>query len=173
MEQKYTILIAVLVVISILIGAVFFQFNQWKQESYDSTYTYELNIYTNRTDIDFFMIVPLSLKNDGSIITEETFKFEFEQQENWTATFIKTKYGTMLQINGTFTSKRHYITINLDSDDKINTKKAIDKEPTLQPKENMTKSSYDDPYPEEWIDRTDAMGSVRYLVIQCDVITGL
>jgi len=168
MEQKYTILIAVIFVISILIGAVFFQFNQWKQESYESTYTYDLNIYTSKSDIDFSMIVPLPLKNDELTLNEDTFKTQFEQQENWTATFIETKYGTMLQINGTFTSKRHDITINVDSKDTIDTKKAIDNEPALQPKENMTQSSYDDPHPEEWDDRIDAYEYTSFIYVQLE-----
>ena len=168
MERKYTILIVILIAVSIIIGAGLFQFNQWKQESYESTYTYKLNIYTNRTDIDFSMIVPLALKNDKSPIDEDTFKIEFEQQENWTVKFIDTKYGTMLQINGTLTSERHDITINLDSDDRIDTKKAFDKEPTLQPKENMTKSTYEDPHPEEWDDRIDAYEYTSSIYVQLE-----
>ncbi len=175
MKKKYTIVIIAVVIISIIIGALFFQFNQWKQESYESTFTYDLNIYTNRTDIDFLMIVPLPLKNDESPLVEEIFKNQFEQQENWTVEFIETRYGKMLQVNGTFTSERGDITINLDSDDRIDTKRAIDKEPTLQPKENMTKSSYDDPHPEEWDERIDAYEytSSIYIQLEEDIKTDL
>jgi len=168
MDRKYTILIVILIAVSIIIGAGLFQFSQWKQESYESTYTYELNIYTNRTDIDFSMIFPLALKNNEAIIDEDTFQTQFEQQENWTVKFIDTRYGTMLQINGILTSERHDITINLDSDERIDTKKAVDKEPTLQPKENMTKSSYDDPHPEEWDERIDAYEYTSFIYVQLE-----
>ena len=168
MEKKYTILLVIMVIVSIIIGAVFFQFNQWKQESYDSTYSYELNIYTNRTDIDFSMIIPLAMKNDRSPITEDAFKTRFDQQENWTVKFIDTRYGKMLQINGTLTSERHSIRIELDSEERIDTKDAVDKEPTLHPKENMTKSTYDDPHPEEWDERLDAYEYTSYIFVQLE-----
>ncbi|MFP4051677.1 MAG: hypothetical protein ACLFVB_08070, partial [Thermoplasmata archaeon] len=108
------------------------------------------------------------LKDGISPIDEETFSTEFDRQENWSAKFINTEYGKMLLVNGTFTSERHDININVNFDARIETKDTIDKEPTLCPKENMTKSSYDDPQPEEWDERIDAYEYTSFIYVQLE-----
>ncbi len=156
MKTRYTVLIIVLIIVSLVVGGILFQFNRWKIDSYESTYTYRFRISSDRTDFDFSIITPLPSKNGVPIIDEGTYETRFEEEKNWTCQFVDTKYGKMLQINGTLTSESESLTIRQDSEKKIDTREALKEEPLLYPKENITDSSYDVPHPSEWDERIDA-----------------
>jgi hypothetical protein len=126
-------------------------------EEREVTSTYYYGVDVNPTapvsNVTLYIPVPVS---DGEAAFPEAITGGGIRPEGWSYGIAETDRGPMLEVGVDELrpeSRPFSIELDVASEDEIDTREALEAEPTLQPKENRQQVDCDFPHPKEWDDR--------------------
>jgi hypothetical protein len=120
-----------------------------------STYYYSVDINPTATVSNVTLYLPIPVRDGEAVLADEIVTSGI-RPEDWSYAMADTDRGPMLEIGVDELrpeSRPFGIELDAASDAEIDTREALDTEPTLQPKENVQQVDCDFPHPEEWDDR--------------------
>ncbi|MFT4885277.1 MAG: hypothetical protein ACI8U4_002799 [Natronomonas sp.] len=120
-----------------------------------STYYYSVDVNPTApvSDVTFYLPVPV---RDGESAFSDAITGDGIRPEEWSYAIVDTDRGPMLEIGIDELqpeSRPFNIEFDIASEDEIDTREALENEPTLQPKDDLQQVDCDFPHPDEWDDR--------------------
>lgn len=105
------------------------------------------------TDVTLYVPIPVL---DGEPFLEDAIIGGGIRPEEWSYSITDTEHGPMLAIDTAELqpgNRTYNIEFDSQADSEIDTREALDTEPTLHPKESVQSTECTFPHPEEWDDR--------------------